>query len=145
MEKYISGLVRKVTSHPFITVFVGTLALFGYKNIFIFGYLINVPVALRAFLDGYFYQTLALEFFIGVAVAGISSGVLFIFLTNALINFPLDFHNVFKSLEISKYTGIKDVALTMRASLSIENYTKSLDRQAKIRLKLLASWMKRKK
>ena len=136
MIQQATGIIYWITSKPVTSLAAAIAALLGYSHIFILGFSINVPSALRPFLDGYFYSTLALNFFVSVAAAGISAKILILLARLLLSNFPTRFY----------YIG----AVTAFGSLAnkifnIERVGRTLDRQTQVRLKLLARWMRRKK
>jgi hypothetical protein len=108
-----------LTSQPIFAGLAAILTVYGYINIYLYGFRLGVPPPLRPFLDSYFYSTLAL------------ARVLVLTIRLALARFPL---KVEQSIDIG--------TLVITFSLGSSS---SLDRVVKTRLRLVARWVRRKK
>ena len=120
-----------IYARPIFSLISGIVAVLGYFNIYLFGFLLNVPVALRPFLDSYFFSTLALEFVLSVAVSLAVARILYLLMRLILSNFPLKISSILGGMDVLGF-----------GSGSFEEY---LDRYAKVSLKLIARWMRRKR
>lgn len=56
-------------SRPIVSLLLAVFTLWGYSNIYAFGFLVNVPPAVRPFFDAYFFANISIEFFSSLAVS----------------------------------------------------------------------------
>lgn len=134
MDSPVTRLLEWVSQRP-LSVFVSTVfALFGYTNIFLFGFLLNMPLALRPFLDTYFFSTLVLEFFVSLALAAVLSRTLLLVIRFALI-----------SAKVEPSKVLPQVVSSAKQIFSIDELIDDLDKQARVNVKLVARWVRRKR
>lgn len=120
-----------LTNQPVVAGLIAILTVFGYINIYLYGFRLGLPPALRPFLDSYFYSTLAFDFLISLAVAFALARVLVLTIRLALSRFPF---KVEPSIDLG----------TLVITFSLGNNV-NLDRAVKTRLRLVARWVRRKK
>lgn len=89
MKRYCVKLRKWVTEHPVIAILAAALGVLSYTNIYVFGFWLNVPVALRPFLDAYFFSSLVFEFFMSAAIAAIFARITVLIVRFLLSNAPL--------------------------------------------------------
>lgn len=134
MDNAVKKALEWVFRHPISVAFSTILALFGYTNIFLFGFLLNVPIALRPFLDSYFFSTLAIEFFVDLALAAFLAKTILL-----VLRFTLATSKIKTSRLVFPFFGLIDKLFGIGA------YTSELDKRARVNVKLVARWLRRQR
>ena len=133
-------MFRWFADRPVVSVIFGILALFGYANVFVFGFLQSVPTALRPFLDGVFFSSLALEFFMSIAVSAVCARVFVLVVRLVLVRLPIKPSSFFEAMNLPGL--FEDI---FERVFDIDRLVSVLDRQAIVRAKLAARWIRRRR
>lgn len=127
------GLLNKpslwFSKQPIVVGIVGVFATLGYINLYFYGFRLGVSPAIRPFLDGYFYSTIAIDFFVSPAVAFASAKAVVLF-----IRLFLSENKYFFRLSNSLTT------LTVKVLLN----QKDPDKALRVYSKLVGRWVRQK-
>lgn len=108
--------------------------MFSASSVFYFGFVLALPTALRPFLDGAFFANLSLQFFGSVAVAAVFARLLVLSLRLFAARFPDNF--------LSQFSAGLNEFFSFFVPLEVDPLS-VMDRQLKVRMKLLARWVRR--
>lgn len=123
-----------IRDRPFVSILLALLSLWGYSNIFVYGFLVKLPPAIRPFLDSYFFANISVEFFASLTVSIATGRVLVLLFSYSLKSINPNFAET-----ISWFWPLTNVLVFPGQKFS------NSSRKASIAARFTARWIKKRK